>query len=99
MAKLKVTYTLDAETIAEIEKAAEQLRRPKSQVVREAVHEYAARADRLTASERERLLTTLDAVVRGGSARTAQAVDDELAELRRARRGGGRGGPTGGQSS
>ena len=45
---IRVTFTLSDETVAEIRRTAARLRKPQSQVVREAVAEYAARSDRLT---------------------------------------------------
>jgi Arc/MetJ-type ribon-helix-helix transcriptional regulator len=92
MASIKVTFSLDEETVAQLEKAAERLRRPKSQVVRDAVREYAACTDRLTHAERRRLLDALDDAIRRVPERPAGEVDAELAALRAARRGGGRGG-------
>ncbi|HVR28706.1 MAG TPA: hypothetical protein VMS86_04160, partial [Thermoanaerobaculia bacterium] len=74
---------------------ADRLRRAKSQVVREAIHEYAARADRLSESERRRLLKELDEALAAVPPRPAEEVDRELAKLREARRGGGRGGAAG----
>ena len=44
---IRVTFSLDEATVAEIRRTAARLKRPQSQVVREAVAEYAARADRL----------------------------------------------------
>ncbi|HVS04219.1 MAG TPA: ribbon-helix-helix protein, CopG family, partial [Thermoanaerobaculia bacterium] len=60
MASIKVTFSLDEETVSQLKQTADRLRRAKSQVVREAIHEYAARADRLSESERRRLLKELD---------------------------------------
>jgi len=92
MASTKVTFSLDDETISCLEQTAERLRRAKSRVVREAIREYAARADRLGEAERLHLLATLDEALARIPERPAEEVDRELAELRRARRGGGRGG-------
>ena len=86
----RVTFSLDDATVAAIRKTAERLRKPQSQVVREAVADYAARSDRLSESERVRLLGVLDRLHDHRPARSASEVDAELAELRRARRGGGR---------
>lgn len=93
---IKVTFTLDEETVAELERTAERLQRPKSRVVREAVREYAARADRLTDAERQRLLSALDDALRRVPERPATEVDAELAMLRQARSEGGRGSAGGG---
>jgi hypothetical protein len=80
---VKMTFTLDART-------AERLGIPKSGVVREAVREYAARAGSLSEGERLRLLDVFDAVVERIPRRTAEAVDREIAAVRRVRHEGGR---------
>lgn len=92
MASIKATFSLDDETIRCLEQAADRLRRSKSQVVREAIRDYAARADRLSEAERLRLLRCLDEAVASIPGRSAEGVDRELAELRETRRRGGRGG-------
>jgi hypothetical protein len=86
----KVTYTIDAATVARLEEAAERLGKPKSQVVREAINDYAARIGRLSERERLRMLRTFDEVVEAIPERPLDEVEDELAEIRAARRGGGR---------
>jgi Arc/MetJ-type ribon-helix-helix transcriptional regulator len=87
---VKVTFSLDAATVAEIRRTAERLGTPQSHVVREAVAEYAARADRSTEKERLRALTTLEALRKEPPTRQASAVDAELRAGRAARRSGGR---------
>ena len=89
----KVTFTLDDETVRSIRKLADRTRKAQSLIVREAVAHYAAREQKLTDGERERLLRVLD----GFAARpadpddkTAEEVDRELRELRLARRSPGR---------
>lgn len=89
---VKMTFSLDAATAQELDRTAERLRLPKSHVVREAIHEYAARAGRLSESERRRLLRAFDELVPQIPQRDQSEVDAELAEIRRARRAGGRGG-------
>ena len=54
MASQKVTFTLDADTVARLRTAAERLHLPYSQVVREAIAEYGARIGRLSEAERSR---------------------------------------------
>jgi len=44
----RVTFSLDDATVARIRQTAARLRKPQSLVVREAVADYAARADRLS---------------------------------------------------
>lgn len=90
MVKRKVTYTIDAATIARLEEAAERLGRPKSQVVREAINEYAARIGRLSERERLRMLRTFDEVIDRIPERPISEVEDELRAVRAARRSGGR---------
>lgn len=92
---VKVTFTVDDETVRTLRYIAERLGKPQSLVVREAVAEYAARAGQLTAAERKRLLRAVDAMVARPATRTQAATDRELREIRRARRQGGRRHPTG----
>jgi Ribbon-helix-helix protein, copG family len=86
----KMTFTLDAETAARIDRTAARLGTSKSGVVREAVREYAARVGRLSDEERQRLLAAFDDVVPRIPARPAAVVDREIAAVRAARRGSGR---------
>ena len=90
MATVKLTFSLDEDTVAQLDWTASRLRRPKSQVVREAIREYAARADRLSDAERVRLLGILDEALERIPSRPAAEVDSELASLRSQRRSGGR---------
>jgi hypothetical protein len=90
MATIKVTFTLDGDTIARLRAAAERLAIPKSEVVREAIRDFSDRAGRLSERERRRLLEAFDRVVPGIPSRPLRDVERELAELRRARRAGGR---------
>jgi predicted transcriptional regulator len=87
---VKVTFTLDDATVAELRRTAERLGTPQSQVVREAVAEYAARADRVTERERLRTLGILEKLRNEPPTRSTNAVDTELRDLRAARRKGGR---------
>ena len=87
---VKVTFTLDAETVARLRQTAERLKKPQSQVVREAVAEYAAAADRLSDAERRHLLDTFDRLVPQVPERPVRDVQAELGAVRQARRGGGR---------
>jgi Ribbon-helix-helix protein, copG family len=83
---VKVTFTLDEATIAHLRRAAARLRKPQSRVVREAIAEYAARTDRLSDGERQRMLAVLDRAMRRPPSRTMAAVAVELREVRAARR-------------
>jgi hypothetical protein len=87
---VKVTFTLDDETVAELRRTAARLGKPQSAVVREAVADYAARADRLSERERLHLLDVLDTIAGRPPTRGSRAVDEELGAIRAARRQGGR---------
>ena len=87
---VKVTFTLDEATVAEIRRTAVRLGTAQSHVVREAVAEYAARADRMSERDRLHALTILEALRKGPRSRDARAVDAELRAVRAARRTGGR---------
>jgi predicted transcriptional regulator len=87
---VKVTFSLDDATVAEIRRTAERLGTAQSRVVREAVAEYAARADRVSERERLRALAILAKLRKAPAARAAGAVDAELRDVRAARRRGGR---------
>jgi hypothetical protein len=95
MASTKVTFTLDDATIDRLERAAETLAKPKSQVVREAILDYSERMGRLSEPERVRLLTAFDALFPKIPVRDIRDVERELEEIRRARRSGGRRHPVG----
>jgi hypothetical protein len=89
----KATFTLDDETLRTIRKMAQRARKPQSLVVREAVAHYAAREEKLSPEERDRLLRVLDEMKARPAQpddKTAADVDRELRELRLARRGRGR---------
>ncbi len=87
---VKVTFTLDDETVARLKRTAERLRKPRSLVVREAVADYAARADHLSEGERIALLEVFDRVVPAVPPGPAARVDAELRGIRERRRAGGR---------
>ena len=87
---VKMTFTFDEETVATLRRAASRLKKPQSVVVREAIQDYASRADRLSDDERKRMLKVLDRMMARPQKRTAAQVDTELAEVRTARKSGGR---------
>jgi hypothetical protein len=86
----RATFSLDEATIAEIRRTAVRLRKPQSHVVRDAVADYAARADRLSERERQDLMGVLERLRDARPSRSAEDVDAELAAVRAARRAGGR---------
>ena len=90
MAKPTATFTLHPATIRRLERTAERLGRPKSQVVREAIHDYSERVGRLSERERLRLLQAFDELAPAIPPRPAVEVERELRRIRDARRGGGR---------
>jgi hypothetical protein len=90
MATTKVTFTLDTETLARLRAAATRLALPRSAVVREAIRDFSERSGRLGEGERRRLLEAFDRLVPAIPRRPLGQVELELAELRRARRAGGR---------
>src|SRR5437667_3534128 len=83
---VKVTFTLDEATVERLRQAAARARKPQSQVVREAVKDYADRVGRLSEEERMRLLKVFDTVVPAIPLRPAARVDAELQAIRSARR-------------
>jgi len=87
---VKVTFSLDEETVEQIRRAASRLGRAQSHIVRDAVADYAARVDRLSERERLTLLGVLEGLARAAPTRSARAVDGELGAIRAARRQGGR---------
>lgn len=86
----RATFSLDEATIAEIKRTAARLKKPQSHVIREAVADYAARTDLLSERERRRVLSLLETLRSTKPTRSEDAVDKELADIRAARRGGGR---------
>ena len=87
---VKVTFTLDAETVERLRRTAARLAKPQSQVVREAVRDYEARSTRLSHEERARMLAVVDRMTAEPPSRTAASVDAELRAIRRSRRQWGR---------
>ena len=86
MASVKVTFTLDKPTVARLREAAERLGKPKSSVVREAIHDYHDRIGKLSERERRRMLRVFDELLPRIPAKPGSTVDSELKEVRRARR-------------
>jgi predicted transcriptional regulator len=87
---VKVTFTLDDATVEELRRTATRLRKPQSQVVREAVAEYSARTDKVTERERLRMLAILERLKRTKPTRPQAEAEAEIAEIRAVRRLGGR---------
>jgi metal-responsive CopG/Arc/MetJ family transcriptional regulator len=87
---IKVTFTLDDETVETIRAIAARRQKPRSLVVREAVAAYARQEDKLDDAERARRLRVLDDLIARPRTRPPIEVDEELREIRRARRVGWR---------
>jgi metal-responsive CopG/Arc/MetJ family transcriptional regulator len=86
----KVTFTLDDETVEAIRAIAARKNKPRSLVIREAVAAYASQEEKLDDAERTRRLRVLDDLMARPRTRPQAEVDDELHEIRRARRAGWR---------
>lgn len=83
---IKMTFTVDKQTADRIDRTARRLGIPKSGVVREAIADYAARAGRLSESERLRMLKIMDEMMERPPTRPQADVGREIAAIRRARR-------------
>lgn len=92
---IKVTFTLDEETAAYLNRAAARLSMPKSQVVREAIRLYGEQMGRMSEEESARMLGVFDEVTAAIPDRPRREVDSELEAIRRARDAGGRRGGSG----
>lgn len=90
MARRKVTFTLDQATVDRLSQAADQLAMPKSEVVREAIHDYYERMGKLSERERLHMLKVFDEYVPRIPARPQAEVDRELQAVRLCRQTGGR---------
>jgi Ribbon-helix-helix protein, copG family len=82
---VKVTFTVDEQTIQRLRRTAARLAKPQSYVIREAVREYEARSTKLTDEERTRMLAIVDHMIKQPPTRTASEVDSELAQIRTSR--------------
>ena len=83
-----VTYSLDDATVRRIRRTAERLGKPQSQVVREAVADFAARADRLSEVEHLRMLKVITRLREAPPTRSREETNAELREIRASRRFG-----------
>jgi hypothetical protein len=90
MATVKVTFTFDEATMTRLNEAAERLARPKSEIVREAIHDFHERIGRLSERERLHMLHVFDELLPRIPLRPKSDVDKELRAIRQARRAGGR---------
>jgi predicted transcriptional regulator len=83
---VKMTFTLDDDTVARLKRAAVRHNKPQSWVVREAVAEYAAKSDMLTPEEKTRMLAALERFRKTPITGTQADADREIAEIRASRR-------------
>jgi predicted transcriptional regulator len=90
MHMVKMTFTFDEQTVESLRRIADRLKKPQSVVVREAIQDYASRADRLSDEERRRLLKACDRMTARPKRRTQAEVNAEIAAIRSTRRSGGR---------
>lgn len=86
MGMVKVTYSLDDATVRRIRAVSARLGIPQSQMVRDAVADYAASKDRLSEAERLRMLEVLERIRQSPPSRPQEEVDAELREIREARK-------------
>jgi hypothetical protein len=87
---VKRTFVLDDESAGYLDRAADRLGVPKSQVVREALRVYGEQLGRLNDEERDRALAAFDRAIANVPDRPREQVDTELKQLVSARRRGGR---------
>jgi len=87
---VKMTFTFDDATVETLRRTSARLKKANSVVVREAIHDYAGRADRLSDDEKRYMLRVLDRIVARRATRPASAADREMKSIRSARRSGGR---------
>ncbi len=85
---VRATFSLDEATVRRLRRTAKRLGKPQSQIVREAIADYAARSGRLSEVERLSMLEVLDRLRREHVAGSADAVDAELRAIRESRRVG-----------
>ncbi len=87
---VKMTFTLDDATVTKLRQSATRLDKPQSEVVREAIADYAERVGRLSERERRAMLHVFDTLVPALPIRPLREVTAELKSIRTARRTGGR---------
>ena len=87
---VKMTFTVDEQTVEILRRTAARLKKPQSAVFREAIRDFAARADYLSDEERDRMLSILARIRAQKPARRQAEVDAEIADIRAARKTGGR---------
>jgi predicted transcriptional regulator len=87
---VRVTFTVDEDTLNVLKRLSARFNKAQSVIFREAIRDYSERADQLSAAERDRMLNVLDRIRARKPTRTNAEVDAELADVRAARKTGGR---------
>jgi hypothetical protein len=90
MAKVKVTIQIDRATLASVDKDAARLSKPRSAVLRQAIESSYPNRGPVSEAERLRRLRIIDEMMKRPPTRSQRDADREIAEIRRARRSGGR---------
>jgi predicted transcriptional regulator len=90
---VKVTFTVDEQTVETLKRLASRSRKPQSAVFREAIRYYAEQANRLSNEERGRMLATVDRMMARKPSRSQVEVEAEIQDIRSVRRKGGRRSP------
>ncbi len=85
---VKLTLSLDENTVRTLRALGVRQRKPQSHVVREAIAVYAAQGEKLNEQERARKLRVLDQLAAAAPTRPEKEVDAALHAARRARRTG-----------
>ena len=83
-----MTFTIDEDTADTLRRIAERVRRPQSQVLREAIRHYEPHAGQLSPEERKQRTKLFDRVIARIPEQPAGGVDAELREIRKSRRTG-----------
>lgn len=86
---VKVTFSVDEDTVRQIRRLAARTRKSQSTIVREAIALYAVAPEdvRIPEEERDRQLRILRTIRAEGASRSVEEADAELRELREARQG------------
>lgn len=87
---VKLTFTVDPETVEILKRTAARMNKPQSAIFREAIRDFADRADKLTAEERDKMLAVLDRIRTQKPTRPQHEVEAEIAGVRATRKTGGR---------
>jgi predicted transcriptional regulator len=86
---VKLTFSLDDETVATLRTTALRLRKPQSMVVREAIAHYASQEDLTSPAERERILKTIAEIKRLPPTGSREDAVREIEQITRARHASG----------